>query len=220
MSSRPDEPLIARDATYYRAPDALRQRVRAALRAEARAQARPMLWRWGGMAATFATVALVSWNVAFLQARGTEDERLATEIASAHVRSLMLESHLNDVASTDQHTVKPWFEGKLDFAPRVEELASCGFPLAGGRLDYVNGRAVAALTYRRRLHVVNVFEWPTAARGDAAPQAAVLHGYALLHWRQAGLEYWAVSDVNGEDLQQLAQCLRSPPAQPAANAAS
>jgi anti-sigma factor RsiW len=103
------EPLIARDATYYRAPEALRTRIRAAVGAEARERARPAMWRWGGLAAAFATVALVSWNMALLQAGGSDEERVLGEVATAHVRSLMVESHLNDVASTDQHTVKPWF---------------------------------------------------------------------------------------------------------------
>ncbi|HUI99732.1 MAG TPA: hypothetical protein VLY46_05815 [Usitatibacter sp.] len=202
-----DEPLIARDATYYRAPEALRVRVRAAVRAQARAQSRPMLWRWGGMAAAFAATIAVTWNVALLQARGGETERIAREVESAHVRSLMVEGHLNDVASTDQHTVKPWFEGKLDFAPRVEDLAPSGFALIGGRLDYVDGRPVAALTYRHRLHVVNLFEWPAATAGDTEPTAISRKGYVIAHWREGGLQYWAVSDIERNDLLQFARAL-------------
>src|SRR5438034_8273757 len=105
------EPMIARDATYYRAPDALRARIRASIAAEARTQARPMWWQLGGMAAAFAMVGVLSWNVALMQARGFDGERLAQEVMTAHVRSLLLEGHLNDVASSDQHTVKPWFSG-------------------------------------------------------------------------------------------------------------
>ena len=210
MSSKndsPAEPMIARDATYYRAPDALRARVRASLVAEARTQARPAMWRWGGMAAAFATVGVLSWNVALLQAQGSAEDRLTREVMTAHVRSLMAENHLNDVASTDQHTVKPWFAGKLDFAPAVADFASSGFALAGGRLDYVNGRPVAALTYRHRLHVVNVFEWPAKDARDAVPESIARQGYALVHWRRAGLEYWAISDVAGADLLALADLL-------------
>jgi anti-sigma factor RsiW len=211
MSSRKDdppaEPLIARDATYYRAPDALRSRVRASIRAQAREQARPMLWRWGGMAAAFATVAAVSWNVALLQARGSEETRLAQDVETAHVRSLRAESHLNDVVSTDQHTVKPWFEGKLDFAPVVADPAAAGFALTGGRLDYLHGRPVAALTYRHRLHVVNLFEWPAPSAGESAPQLLTRRGYALVHWTRAGIEYWAISDVAGEDLLAFARLI-------------
>jgi|SRR6185437_15260160 len=204
--NQPDvEPLIARDATYYRAPDALRARVRDAIRAEAREQSRPMMWRWGGMAAAFAMVALVSWNVAYMQAGGTEEERLLREVTTAHVRSLMVDSHLNDVASTDQHTVKPWFEGKLDFAPAVADLADSGYALIGGRLDYVDGRAVAALTYRHRLHVVNLFEWPAKRAGDSPPESVSRKGYSLAHWRRGGLEYWAISDIGAADLLDFAK---------------
>jgi anti-sigma factor RsiW len=201
------EPLIARDATYYRAPDALRTRIRAAVRAEARERARPMMWRWGGLAAAFATVAFVSWNMAVLQVGGSDEERLLGEVATAHVRSLMVESHLNDVASTDQHTVKPWFEGKLDFAPAVTDLADAGYALMGGRLDYLDGRPVAALTYRHRLHVVNLFEWPAARGGDAPPGIFARNGYAIAHWRRAGLEYWAISDIAAADLLEFAKRL-------------
>ncbi|MEP7070198.1 MAG: hypothetical protein ABI789_13200 [Usitatibacter sp.] len=205
------EPMIARDATYYRAPDALGSRIRASLaaeaRSEARSQVRPTLWRWGGIAAAFAAVGVLSWNVALLQARGSDEDRLAREVVTAHVRSLMVESHLNDVASTDQHTVKPWFAGKLDFAPAVADLAASGFALAGGRLDYVNGRPVAALTYRHRLHVVNVFEWPATDARDQAPRSIALQGYAVVHWTRSGIEHWAISDVAGADLVTLAELL-------------
>jgi anti-sigma factor RsiW len=201
-----DEPVIARDATYYRAPDALRQRIRVSLAQEARekAQAVPW-WRWGGMAASFALAALLTWNGVLLQARNGED-RLAGEIAGAHVRSLLAESHLNDVVSTDQHTVKPWFQGRIDFAPAVSDLAAEGFPLTGGRLDYINGRPVAALTYRHRLHVINLFEWPASA-GDSAPETLARQGYALVHWKRGGIEYWAVSDAAAADMLQFAKLL-------------
>src|SRR5215475_6065381 len=171
MGVNKDDPLIARDATYYKAPDALRDRVRAALREEAREQARPQMWRWGGIAASFVLVAMVSWNVGRLQTGGGEDDRIIRDVAAAHVRSLMIEGHLNDVASTDQHTVKPWFEGKLDFAPVVSDFAASGYTLIGGRLDYLDGHPVAALTYRHRLHVVNLFQWPASGSGDRAPVA-------------------------------------------------
>jgi anti-sigma factor RsiW len=204
-----EEPLVARDATYYRAPDALRSRIRASIAAGAREQARATAWRWGGFAAAFATVAAVSWNVAWMQARGGGDEvLLAREVESAHVRSLMTEGHLNDVISTDRHTVKPWFEGKLDFAPVVLDLAPSGYALIGGRLDYLDGRPVAALTYRHRLHVVNLFEWPAKAAGDTAPELVTHRGYALVHWRRQGLEYWAVSDIEPQDLLQFAGLLK------------
>ena len=202
--SGPDEPVVARDATYYRAPEALRERVRASLAAEARTQWRST-WSWGGMAVAAAVGALLAWNVAMLQASGGEEERLAREVEAAHVRSLMAESHLNDVASSDQHTVKPWFQGKLDFAPVVTDLSASGYPLAGGRLDYVNGRPVAALVHRHRLHVINLFEWP--AVGESAPELVTRHGYSLVRWKRGGLEYWLVSDAAGADLLKFAQLI-------------
>ena len=200
------EPLIARDATYYRAPDALRTRIRASIAAQAREQERPMWWRWGGMAAAFATVALVSWNVAFLQARNSfDEERLAGEVTSAHVRSLMAPGHLNDVISTDQHTVKPWFNGKLDFAPPVRDLADAGFPLAGGRLDYIAGRPVAALVYKHRLHTVNLFVWPANGAADAPPRRSSRDGYSVVRWVRGGMRYWAVSDIPADELETFAK---------------
>jgi len=207
-SGPPAEPVIARDATYYRAPDALRERIRASIRAEGRKQERrPLFWTWGGMAAAFAAASVLSWNLALMQAAGGSEDRLAREIASAHVRSLMAENHLSDVISTDQHTVKPWFQGKLDFAPVVTDFAASGFPLTGGRLDYIDGRPVAALVYRHRLHVVNLFEWPAANPDASAPELVTRHGYSLVRWKRGGLEYWLVSDAAGADLLKFAELI-------------
>ena len=203
-----NEPVIARDATYYRAPDALRERIRASIRADARKQERrPWFWTWGGMAAAVAMASVVSWNVALMQAAGGGEDSLAREVASAHVRSLMAENHLSDVVSTDQHTVKPWFQGKLDFAPVVTDFAASGFPLTGGRLDYIDGRPVAALVYRHRLHVVNLFEWPAGNAAASAPELVTRHGYSLVRWKRGGLEYWLVSDAAGVDLLKFAQLI-------------
>ena len=202
------EPMIARDATYHRAPDALRESLRASLSQAARADRGPRLVRTFGFAAAFATVALVSWNVALMTAQLSTDDLRAREIVTAHVRSLMGAGHLNDVASTDQHTVKPWFAGKLDFAPPVHDLANAGFALTGGRLDYVDGRAVAALTYRSRQHVVNLFVWPAAGARDVEPVALARQGYSILHWTRGGMEYWAVADMAGAQLAPLAEALR------------
>jgi len=215
METKPDpreEPMVARDATYYRAPDALRERIRASIAAESfeRKEAprrSPFRWGWAGAVTACAAVGAISWNMALMQSASRDDDVLAREVTAAHVRSLMLPSHLHDVASTDQHTVKPWFEGKIDFAPRVEELADCGFPLEGGRLDYLDGRAVAAMTYRRRLHVVNLFEWPsTQARRDV--QLMSVNGYSIARWNDGTLQYWAVSDVAAGDIREFVHCLR------------
>jgi anti-sigma factor RsiW len=111
--------------------------------------------------------------------------------------------HLVDVASTDQHNVKPWFNGRLDMSPAVPRLDSLGFPLVGGRLDYVTGRPVAVVVYGRRQHMINVFSWPTTDASSLAPMASTENGYHLVHWRTGGTDVWAVSDLNLAELQQF-----------------
>jgi anti-sigma factor RsiW len=124
---------------------------------------------------------------------------LAEQVLASHLRSLQVD-HLNDVASSDQHTVKPWFDGKLDFAPPVVDLAQEGFPLMGGRLDYLDGRAVTALVYGRQLHIINLFIWPTSG-ADSAAETTTLQGYHLIRWQHSGAAYWAVSDLEVSELQ-------------------
>lgn len=214
MSTRndqPDEPMVARDATYYRAPEGLRDRIRASLEREDREQrGQNEWWRWGGVAASFVIAGLLTWNgVMLMEARDDTRGRLVAEVSTAHIRSLMGETHLNDVISSDRHTVKPWFQGRLDYAPDVVDLAQAGFPLAGGRLDYVNGRAVAALTYRHRLHVINLFEWPAASPGERAPEAVTHQGYSIVRWKHGGLEYWAITDGAPSDLLEFARLYRA-----------
>jgi anti-sigma factor RsiW len=118
------------------------------------------------------------------------------------VRSLLQESPIQ-IASSETHIVKPWFNGRLDFAPSVRDLTPDGFPFAGGRLDFVGERRVAALVYRRRLHVVNVFLWPSTGGADSAPRDLVHRGYNMVTWTKAGIDYWAVSDLNMAELRLL-----------------
>jgi anti-sigma factor RsiW len=204
----------------FEAPPGLRERVSAALRAgemqsatsvrsvpSATAATRPpalgaRLARnafvpWAMAASVVALAAALAFVLLFqMPARGITDELVA-----GHVRSL-LATHLVDVATSDRHVVKPWFAGKVDFAPPVTELADKGFPLVGGRLDYINGRVVAAVVYRRRQHIINVFVWPAGAAGPATA-ASRRDGYNVMGWKQGGLQFYAVSDVDAADLQQL-----------------
>ena len=207
---------MQRGSLAYVAPEGLRERIQSSLRAstpvEAPERARgwnafPFL-RWAGAFAVFALCAVTAWQ--FLPGlRGpTSDQRLAAEVLTSHVRSLEA-NHLMDVASTDQHTVKPWFDGKLDFSPPVEDLASDGFPLVGGRLDYLEGRQVAALVYQRRKHFINVFVWPDASGSNSTQTLDSRQGYNMTRWSRSGFKFWAVSDVSAQDLADFVRLLEA-----------
>jgi anti-sigma factor RsiW len=199
----------------YRAPDLLRARVRSALREDAQPATvtpTPKVRRrvpvpWRALAAAVVLM-VASSGITFVAARQHVSAEALTgdEVLTSHIRSLM-PAHLTDVASNDQHNVKPWFNGRLDFSPSVPRLEDAGFPLLGGRLDYVRGRPVAAVVYGRRQHVINVFTWPAEASGDAARTLTTSHGYNLLHWRTGGVEHWVVSDLNAAELKQFGMLL-------------
>jgi anti-sigma factor RsiW len=200
--------IIAR-VPVFQAPDVLRARVRTAIGAAARARAhRPRtvrgLWRPLALAASLSVVALGGWDLA-LQHAATQT--LADDVLASHIRSLM-PGHLTDVLSSDQHTVKPWFNGRLDFSPPVYDFARLGYPLLGGRLEYVDGRAVAALVYGRRQHLINAFLWPAAEGSVAGPSTRTRQGYHLLHWTTADYTYWVVSDLGLPELEDFAGLLR------------
>jgi anti-sigma factor RsiW len=153
------------------------------------------------IAAGLVIAAFVGWALGSLRPIGqtSSAERTKNELVDAHVRSLM-PGHLLDVVSSDRHTVKPWFTGKTDIAPAVVDLSERGFPLLGGRLDYVDGHSAATLAYGRRLHTINLFVWRSVG-DEPADGSFTVRGYSLLHWTSGGLSYWAISDAAPNELQ-------------------
>jgi anti-sigma factor RsiW len=196
-------------ALYYRSPDALQRRIQSSVRKAAKAEAAPRIpsWRWVGVAASMAVAALVALVFVPLLRGPAADELLANEVLSSHVRSLMA-NHLADISSSDQHTVKPWFAGKLDFSPPVEDFAKQGFPLIGGRLDYLENRPVAALVYERRKHLINLFVWP-GSESDVPTKTVSRQGYNLIHWTQSHMTYWVASDLDKSELQEFIQLVQN-----------
>jgi anti-sigma factor RsiW len=218
---------IGNATPYYKAPAELRERIQSSLREEIakrptqivardsqvllrrrQPELRTILWgtpwNWLGLAAAILFAAIIGWNLLPRLQRPGADQFLATQLIASHVRSLMA-NHLTDVASSDQHTVKPWLDAKLDFAPAVVDLSQKGFPLIGGRLDYLDNRPVAALIYQRRKHFINLFVWPAPADAAKTTKTITRQGYQLLHWVNSDFNYWAVSDVNEKELQEFKQ---------------
>jgi anti-sigma factor RsiW len=198
--------------TRYTAPAHLQYRIQAALRTSAPAPAsrRPLAslpWRWITLAIAGVSSTAFAVLLSMYLALPSSSELLDQELVASHFRSLMPD-HLADVASSDQHTVKPWFAGKLDFSPPVYDLAQQGFALIGGRLDYIHGRPVAALAYRHRLHVLNLYLWPDQQLRDTLPSAASRQGYQVLHWTQMGMHFAAVSDMNAQDVAEFSRQIK------------
>lgn len=195
----------------FDAPQGLERKIRAELHLGNRPSPRPKHiagrnWRSWAFAASF-TGLLVSSAIVLSLLRRPVSDVVAQEVVSSHIRSLMA-NHLSDVASSDQHIVKPWFSGKLDFAPVVKDLSTKGFPLEGGRLDYLDNRPVAALVYKHRQHTINLFLWPSS-QSDFTPRTLSMKGYNVVHWTQSRMAYWAVSDLNRAELNEFARELRA-----------
>jgi anti-sigma factor RsiW len=201
--------LLMDGGLYEPAPDDVRRRVMARL-AAAQPPATAPLWTlrsrmrvWWSAGIGFGLGAACAAVLALLIAAPSGPD-LTRELVASHIRALQ-PGHLEDVVSTDRHTVKPWFDGRLDFAPPVKDLKDVGFPLKGGRLDYVDGRPVAALVYQRDKHIIDLYIWPEARGESSSLQLAEYHGYNILHWRWDGMTFWAVSDVEPAQLHDFAQ---------------
>jgi anti-sigma factor RsiW len=193
------------------APASLRSRIEAALPSPAPSvtsqlkTARPSRRLFfGGFAAGAALSAAAAASVFLAVIRNDQEQTIADEVVSAHIRSLQA-GHLMDVETNDQHTVKPWFDGKVDVAPPVVDLTAEGFTLLGGRLDYIDGEPVASVVYRRRKHIINLFVARRLGREHAFVTASTVQGYNVRHWSDQGLDYWAVSDLAGEELGEFVQ---------------
>lgn len=221
--------VSSRRDLYQPAPPMLLERIRDAIRDEAAGLSEKELPAGGSISLPPRSIApapyKTRWSRAWALAAGImiliglnalvlsqmmrgRNEGLAADVIASHVRSMALPSHLLDVTSTDQHTVKPWFQGKIDYSPPVDDLADRGFKLIGGRLDYLDHRTVAALVYRRHLHIINLFEWPTTD-GNTPVRASEHNGYHVLHWSRGGTTYWAVSDLNETELREFADLLQA-----------
>lgn len=214
---------LAAPALYARAPASLKERLQASLSGlpqtllpEPAAPARRLSTRWLQLAAVAAAFAIFALGLSYLalsRSWGTED-RWAEALVASHVRSLQLPEHRLDIVSSDQHVVKPWFSGKIDFSPTVTDFALEKFPLLGGRLDYLDNRPVAALVYQRNQHTINLFVWPGAADKTVPPHEVQRQGYHLFRWRQRGLNYSAISDLNAEELGQFVRLVQDSAAAP------
>lgn len=207
---------LRREATRYSPPADLQANLRESLRRNApKAEAKQatsktshlLPWQWAGLGgAGTALAASLVWAAMLLLAPAAGTNWMIQDVIDGHVRSLQV-NHLTDVASSDKHTVKPWFNGRLDFAPPVRDLTHKGYPLLGGRLDYLNQRTVAAISYRHRRHIINVFVWPPEDSGARDLRSYANQGYQLLNWRHEGLEYWVISDLNMAELREFSRLL-------------
>lgn len=201
--------LIAGESLYQAMPADLRARIAAQIAAPLRRAAGDSRWgvsvlmKWWQSAAGFGVGAACAAALFLLMLTPRQPE-LVDQLVASHIRALQ-PGHLEDVVSTDQHTVKPWFDGRIDFAPPVKDLAAERFPLRGGRLDYLDGRPVAALVYQRDKHLIDLFVWSATPGAAPPPETAERHGYNLVHWTKGGMTLWAVSDLELRQLREFAE---------------
>jgi anti-sigma factor RsiW len=198
---------IAGAGVRYTAPAQLRRRIEASLpQPQTNVPSRRSVLR--GFAMGSAVSAIAATGLVAIVLRNDDEQRIMSEVVSAHLRSLQA-GHLTDVISTDQHTVKPWFNGKLDVSPPVIDLTAQGFTLVGGRLDYVDARAIGAIVYRRRQHVINLFVAQTASTESRAAKTETIQGFNIRRWSDRGLNYWAVSDIAADELAEFSDKFES-----------
>lgn len=197
--------IVAADV-HFTAPAHLRQRIEAALPKSPHGTSRRSLL--AGFAMGSAVSAIAATGIVAVVLRDDDEQRIASEVVSAHLRSLQA-GHLTDVLSTDRHTVKPWFNGRLDASPPVIDLTALGFTLIGGRLDYIDGRTIGAVVYKRRAHVINLFVAHTPTATHSAAHATDVQGFNIRHWRDHGLSFWAVSDLNVDELAEFSDKFES-----------
>ena len=198
---------LAASDLRYTAPASLRGRIEASLPKELPSNVRPMPTRRGmlrGFAMGSAVSAIAATGLFAIVLRNDDQSRIEAEIVSAHLRSLQA-GHLTDVISTDQHTVKPWFAGKLDVSPPVIDLTAQGFTLIGGRLDYLDARAIGAVVYKRRAHIINLFVAQTSNMRHRAARTETIQGYNIRSWSDRGLNYWAISDLGADELAEFGE---------------
>jgi anti-sigma factor RsiW len=198
-----------RTPLYYKAPSQLREDITILARqfsSESRKMKAPGWNTWLRLALTPIGVAIIVVVTHSLSQPSIED-KITQDVVASHVRSLMVPNHLMDVPSSDKHTVKPWFNGKLDFSPSVPDLKEDGFALIGGRLDYLSDRSVAALVYQRREHKINLLIWPSHEPSDEKIKFTSRQGYSVFHWVSSGMNYWAVSDLNANELKQFSELI-------------
>lgn len=206
---------LAAGTAYYHAAPVLRARIEA-IAAPARAQAQAKVRRWPGLGwfahgwavmGGFSAGALSALALVLVWQMGSQASAVNDAAVSAHVRSLMAENHLTDVLSSDRHTVKPWFAGKLDFSPPVPDLILNGYPLLGGRVDYIGDRPAAALVYRAGNHTINVFVARGRSGDNTKPTLRIQGGFSLVRWSNGGMDFWAVSDLQMAELADFATLL-------------
>jgi anti-sigma factor RsiW len=193
------------ESLYFTPPQGLKEKIARSIKDSQpqRISIRSRVLSWQGASAVLALTNIILVLTVLFRGTPSEEEQVTEQIVNNHMRSLV-PNHLTDVQNSDQHTVKPWFNGKIDFSPPVVDLSSQGFNLVGGRLDYISGQPVAVIVYQRKSHFINMFFWFSDRKEDVSKKVSVTRGYNLIHWTKGNRNYWAVSDINLTELDEFA----------------